>query len=133
MKYNTKQKEIILNYLKNNNKECITINEIYQKLNKEVGKVTIYRYLEQLEKENIVNKYSLSNKESATYKFNGCLYNNHIHLMCFKCEKIIHIDCKELEEHIKKDHNFTPDMCKTTIYGICKECENKGENNEKSN
>ena len=131
MKYNTKQKETIMNYLKNNSNECITINDIYLTLNKKVGKVTIYRYLEQLEKDNIVNKYTFNNNEPATYKYNTCTYNNHIHLMCCRCGEVSHIDCKELEEHIKSEHKFTPDMCKTTIYGICKNCINKGENDEK--
>jgi len=126
MTYNTKQKDIILDYLKNNKDKCLTINEIYNELVKtnNIGLTTIYRFLNKLENENIIKKYV--DQKEATYQYiNNDECKNHIHLKCLKCNRIIHLDCHDavnLSKHIKEEHNFNID---STIFGICKECNNE--------
>ena len=53
--YNTKQKDIILNSLKKYDHE-FTVKELYNDLNQEIGLTTIYRYIDKLLKEEIINK-----------------------------------------------------------------------------
>ena len=127
MSYNTKQKDIILNYLINNKDKCLTINEIYNSLIKNsnnIGLTTIYRFLNKLENENVIKKYT--DKKEATYQYianEEC--KNHIHLKCLKCNRIIHLECNDavkLSNHIKDEHNFYID---STIFGLCKECLNE--------
>ena len=123
MSYNTKQKDIILNYLIKNKDKCLTINQIYDYLknDNQIGLTTVYRFLNKLEKDNLIKKYT--DKKEATYQYidnEEC--KKHIHLKCIKCNKIIHLDCNEanhLSKHIKEEHNFNID---STIFGICKEC-----------
>ena len=69
MTYNTKQKDTILNYLKKNEDKCLTINEIYSALVKDnnIGLTTIYRFLNKLEEDNIIKKYT--DKKEATYQY----------------------------------------------------------------
>ena len=123
MTYNTKQKDIILNYLIENKDKCLTSNQIYEYLKKDnkIGLTTIYRFLNKLESENLIRKYT--DKKSATYQYiNNDECKNHIHLKCIKCNSIIHLECDEalnLSKHIKDEHNFNID---STIFGICKEC-----------
>lgn len=126
MTYNTKQKDTILNYLKKNEDKCLTINEIYSALVKDnnIGLTTIYRFLNKLEEDNIIKKYT--DKKEATYQYiNNDECKNHIHLKCLKCNRIIHLDCHDannLSKHIKEEHNFNID---STIFGVCKECLNE--------
>lgn len=123
MSYNTNQKTIILNFLKNNKDKCFKLNEIYDflKNDNKISFTTIYRYLNNLEKDNVVKKYT-DNKEAMYQYVDTDKCRNHMHLKCIKCNNIIHLDCNEaidLKNHIKEQHEF---MLDTTIFGVCKEC-----------
>ena len=126
MTYNTKQKDIIINYLIKNKDKCLTINQIYNYINKnnKIGLTTIYRFLNKLESESLIKKYT--DKKEATYQYiNNVECKNHIHLKCLKCNQIIHLDCNEaikLSKHISDEHKFIID---STIFGLCKECQNE--------
>lgn len=124
MSYNTKQKDLILDKIKNK-KTSFTIKDIYADLNKEVGLTTIYRFIEKLEKETLVTKEI--NEDNITYYqyLEKCEHNNHFYLKCEKCKNIIHIDCdciNELYNHIKNEHEFKLNKEKIIINGICKKC-----------
>ena len=131
-KYNTKQRERILKYLKENKDSNITADEIinyFKSTNDKIGKATVYRYLNNLVKENIVKKYMVENRNCSCYQYieeQNC--DSHYHLKCEKCNKIIHLECDEfkgVENHIAKEHDFELDSVKTVLYGICKECSKK--------
>ena len=112
MSYNTKQKDLILDKIKNK-KTSFTIKNIYADLNKK------------LEKETLVTKEI--NEDNITYYqyLEKCEHNNHFYLKCEKCKNIIHIDCdciNELYNHIKNEHEFKLNKEKIIINGICKKC-----------
>ena len=125
--YNTKQREVILEFLNKNKSECLTVSDILTKLKKEgIGQTTIYRFLNQLEKEKLIRKYQIENGLGCTYQLvdNECL-DNHIHLKCMDCGKLIHLDCKEMNYligHVNDNHKFNMDISKTIIYGKCTKC-----------
>lgn len=125
MSYNTKQKDLILDIIKNK-KTSFTIKDIYNDLNKEVGLTTIYRFIEKLEKENLVTKEI--NEDNITYYqyLEKCDHNNHFYLKCEKCKNVIHIDCdciNELYDHINNEHKFKLNKEKIIINGICSKCQ----------
>lgn len=128
-RYNTKQKEIILNFLKENNDKDLTIEEIVYSLkanNLNVGETTVYRYIEILVQEGKVKKYLFENKSRASYQYiENKKCDEHFHLKCTKCSKLIHLDCREFElikNHILKEHNFEICNSKTILYGLCENC-----------
>lgn len=128
--YKTKQKDLILNCLIKYKNQHVTADEIMGYLNKEnaaVGRTTIYRYLEKLVSEGIVRKYLIEEGKSACYQYmdgnNEC--NEHFHLKCVNCGKLMHIDCdylKEINCHVADHHGFQIDHSKTVLYGYCKAC-----------
>lgn len=131
-KYNTKQREKILNFLKDNKDSNITAEEIlnyFGSKGENIGKSTVYRFLNNLVKENVIKKYMVEGRNCSCYQYieeKNC--NDHYHLKCEKCNKIIHLECdefKEIQKHIAKDHDFELDSVKTVLYGICKECNKK--------
>jgi Fur family ferric uptake transcriptional regulator len=129
--YKTHQKEIIMNlFLKNKNKH-LTAAEIVNYINQtdeSIGTATVYRYLDKLVNIGTIRKYFLDDKTSACYQYidpkNKC--NEHFHLKCIECGKLIHIDCSHMQtigEHILAEHGFTIDNSRTVLYGRCRSCE----------
>ena len=128
--YKTKQKDLILEVIKNENQE-FTIKDIYEKLNNKVGLTTIYRLVDKLVEESILSK--TINKENITYyQYLGqCEHENHFYLKCDMCGKLIHIDCdciNELSNHILEHHKFQTNKEKIIINGRCNSCLSKGGN-----
>lgn len=129
--YKTKQKANIIKYLQDNKDKHNTVENIllyFKSINEPIGKATVYRHLDNLVEENKVRKYiSSESGGAACYQYidneNSCI--EHYHMKCIKCGCLIHLNCKELgalSKHIFKEHEFTLDLCRTTLYGTCKKC-----------
>ena len=96
-KYNTKQQELILNYLKQNHEK------------------------------DVVDKYYIdSNSVSSYYKYikdDKC--KEHIHFRCEKCRKTMHLendDLEKIETALEKEYKVKLDPSKTVLYGQCNGC-----------
>ena len=124
MSYSTKQRDLILNIIKSK-KEEFTIKDIYNDLKEEVGLTTIYRMIDKLVEEKIVNK-TIGKDNNTYYQYLGkCSHDNHFYLKCEHCGKLEHIDCDcitDLWSHIFKEHNFKPSKENIIINGLCKKC-----------
>lgn len=131
--YKTKQRECIIEFLKENNDKHITADEIiehFKSIGNPIGKSTVYRCLDKLLAENVVRKYVISERDGSCFQYidkhDECI--NHYHMKCNKCGKLYHLECdevNELQNHILKHHNFKIDICKTVLYGLCEDCMNK--------
>ncbi len=129
--YKTKQRAVIEAVLKAS-KGHLTVEEICKRLEKSgenVGRTTVYRTLERLEKEGTVRKYS-SVGDSSCYQYvsNAKACNSHFHLKCESCGRLIHLECGELTAisgHIAEHHGFSVNPLKTVFYGVCEVCKEK--------
>ena len=124
MTYNTRQKDLILEVVKNENKE-FTIKDIYNELNDKIGLTTIYRFVQKLVDKGEINKYI--GKDNITYYeyLEKCDKNNHFYLKCDKCGTLEHVDCdciEDLTNHIYKKHKFIPNKEHIIINGLCNNC-----------
>lgn len=128
--YKTKQRDIILEVLKNNTDKhlsCEEICEILRNNGKKVGTTTVYRYLEKLYRNGLLTKYT-ADKESAKFSYAKEDCRGHFHLKCTECGEIFCGDCSFLSgllEHVNNEHGFTVEPAKTTLYGICKGCSDR--------
>ncbi|MDD6276277.1 MAG: transcriptional repressor [Clostridia bacterium] len=128
--YTTKQGEAVLSLLKSRSGTHFTADEIVAALMKSgvsVGKATVYRHLDKLIKRGLVRKYVVDEGVSACYEFithsGDC--TRHYHLKCSECGRLLHIECKYLDEvssHILKNHGFIISPEKTVLYGVCESC-----------
>lgn len=131
--YRTKQREAILRYLKSSSSKHVSIDDVLNFLRadgEKVGRTTIYRYMEKLTEEGILRKYFIEEGAGACYQYIdqelGC--EEHFHLKCLKCGKLIHVECDYLSHigaHILEEHEFQIDNTKTVFYGTCGECGRK--------
>ena len=128
--YKTKQKAVILDLLKKNSDREFTVDGLVELLRSEaftVGRTTVYRYLDYLVKNGDVRKFVSENTRQATFQYvehkHEC--EEHMHLKCMKCGKLIHLSCdfmNGVSEHILSHHSFTIDNAKTTLLGLCDDC-----------
>ena len=125
MKYKTKNRSKIIEFLKSKENEHLTIQEIQNYL-PDIPQATLYRIIESLVNEGIVRKYFLSPNSSCCFQYADChIDHQHFHLVCEQCGKLIHLDCDEVDhliEHLKADHNFTVDVSRVNLYGLCDKC-----------
>ena len=126
--YNTKQKDLIFNLIKNE-KNKFTVKDIYDKLNRKIGLTTIYRFVDKLVNDSILTK-SVDARNIVYYQYiEKCNCDNHFYLKCDKCGILKHIHCECINEitlHILKEHNFKSSENGIIINGICEMCAKKG-------
>lgn len=132
--YATASRKKILDFLKKSSDRTVTAADVdaYLKENdSEVNLTTVYRYLDKLAKDGTVMKYVAEKGSQAAYQYvePGRHCEEHLHLKCTCCGRIVHLDCAFMEEfagHIEKDHGFTLQCRNSILYGICGECREKG-------
>ncbi len=131
-KYKTKQREILLDYLESIPGVHITASDVceyFKGHGANIGQSTVYRQLESLVDEGIINKYIIDGNSPACFEYVGA--NSHedadtcFHCKCEKCGKLIHLHCDELEEiqvHLYEEHRFKMNPMRTVFYGLCEQC-----------
>lgn len=117
---NTVQKKAVYDNIKNRY-DHPTATDIYNDLkghNLKIGLTTIYRILNDLVSEGIINKIITIDKLSH-FDFNR---TNHIHFICNKCNKIYDIEEKsfsKLDVQLKKNDHKIENF---SIIGLCDKC-----------
>lgn len=132
LKYKTRQHGLLLDYLKTIPGVHITASDVcsyFEENGATISKATIYRQLESLVDEGILNKYVLDPNSPACFEYVD--EDSHagpdvcFHCKCEKCGKLIHLHCDELKEiqnHLYNEHRFRMDPIRTVFYGLCDEC-----------
>ena len=130
--YKTKQKEELLEYLTQTPGEHFTVSDVcdyFKSKGTPIGQTTVYRQIERLVDEGMVNKYLIDANSPACFEYMA--RDSHVargicfHCKCEKCGKLIHLHCEELDEiigHMKEEHRFILDPRRTVFYGLCEDC-----------
>lgn len=129
--YATASRRRILDFLKKNANRAVTAADIDSHLKEndsEVNITTIYRYLDKLAGEGAVMKYVAEKGGKAAYQYveHGHRCEEHLHLKCVGCGRIIHLECAfmdEISSHIREDHGFELQCKNSVLYGTCKKCQ----------
>lgn len=131
--YKTKNKEYIIEVLREHKDIILSVYDIHEYLNEKnkfMNITTIYRNLEKLASKNIIMKFPSENGLKSHYqiKDHNCAMDDHLHLQCSECGKIIHLDCEfmnQINEHLKKKHNFDLSTQSSILFGTCENCKKK--------
>ncbi len=128
--YKTKQRESLLEFLKQNSHRCMSAEEIIDGIStdeKRASKATVYRTLELFTADGTVSKFIGARGQSAVYRYNG-EHHTHFHLKCTDCDKTECVDCgfiNRMQGHFLENHGFTVSATQTVIYGLCRVCQLK--------
>lgn len=127
--YMTENRKKIFSYLRDHSDTLVSAKNIYnffEQQNCKINMSTIYRNLERLEKEGTIIKYMSEDGKTALYQYETHKKaNEHLHLQCLKCGKVVHLDCHfmdEISDHVSEHHGFDIQCKNSIIYGVCKEC-----------
>lgn len=117
---NTKQREIILEIMKNDRSHP-TIQDLCQKvrnLDSTIGQATVYRNVSKLCEEGILKKISTDIDHYDYIKI------PHYHLYCNRCHQLFDIfdDNYFDKEGIEKKHHILIDYDSILLKGICEKC-----------
>ena len=87
---------------------------------------SVYRALEALDASGAVRAVHFGGGP-ARYEPTG---EAHQHAVCQVCQGILYLEnglIRELEEHLERDHRFTPMRTDLTVVGICAHCADAGQ------
>ncbi|MCR5740969.1 MAG: transcriptional repressor [Gammaproteobacteria bacterium] len=124
--YNTESRKKILSLFNNDKSKSYTSVDLVNYFKGSIDKSTIYRNLKYLEDEMVIHKILNENTKLYEYTLNDDCHN-HFHLKCIRCGKIVHLHCDDASKfisHINEEHDFLISEYMTTLYGLCKECQN---------
>ena len=127
MAYHTKQGKLLLDYLREQGSRHVSVQQIAAGLPEPIGIATIYRQLDKLAGQGLVQKY-VNDGGPACYQYvgdDGISCSAHFHLKCAGCGALIHLECEEmgrLIDHIYRDHGFRTDLTRSAFYGTCADC-----------
>lgn len=120
--YNTRQKELILRFLREHNHDSYTASQLSTLL-PDVGKSTLYRILSHLEAEGSLS-CSLKGR-SRIYSFRKGECVGHMHLLCKNCGHFIHLSkeaTRKISLIIENDTGFSISEIESEMRGVCREC-----------
>lgn len=123
---NTKQKQHILNIL-STAKRPMSINEIYSCCTEaypKIAKSTIYRNIDVLMKQNLIDKYYLKENEMFYQIKNTSAEHKH-YVICNRCKKIFDLPVCPIHDiqSSLNEYGFTVTDHYIQISGSCKDCQ----------
>lgn len=128
--YNTKTRQLILDYLIKNRQHAVSASNILEHLEAEGASpnpTTVYRYLDKLAGEQRIMKYVADKGERAVFQYvdEGRRCHDHLHLKCVQCGRIYHLDCDfmaQVRQHLEAEHGFVLQCEGSVLYGLCRGC-----------
>lgn len=124
----------IVNMLVDNRDKHLSIEDILN-----IGKLkghrlsiaTVYRTMTLLEQIGVVKKHTFNEDELAG-KYEICIYEkeNHCHLICQHCHKIIELPAVErelIEKIVLRGVSFTCNAWDIKVFGLCETCKENEE------
>ncbi len=130
-RYRTRQREDLISYFRTapgQHKTAADVCEHFRQQGHVIGTATVYRQLERMVEEGILNKYIIDKNSSACFEYvdpDECHQPVCYHCKCERCGNLIHLECEELDfvkEHVLIEHGFTVDPKRTVLYGVCADC-----------
>jgi len=129
MEYRTDNKRIVTEFFYRNRDRHFTTDAVKEQLESEgssIPKSSLYRIIGNLCRAGIIRRFESHESNCFVYQYanftSSC--DMHFHLKCIECGKLIHLECKhmnELKKHIIKEHGFIIGG-EGIINGICEKC-----------
>lgn len=126
--YNTRQKQVICDFLVANRDHYLSVDEIHSRLAQHKptpGRTTVYRTLEAMVADGSVSKVAAPGGEESRYRLVDEGQDKYGQLVCMCCGRVIPFDCDTLyhfSQHVQQEHSFTVNLMRSVMYGHCEAC-----------
>lgn len=109
----------------------LSVEEIEDTLRKDgnrIGKATIYRTMDLLVRSRLVVEHDFG-EGFKRYEHRFSTESVYEHMICLECGKVIEFESWEIQDvkaRVTAKHGFKATRHKLEIYGLCRECREKG-------
>jgi len=96
-----------------------------QKLDSDVHLVTVYRTIDLLKKEGLIDELDLLHLRGDRHYYETHGPRDHIHVACLRCGKVREFESRlydQLKEQIARDCEIRVSVSRTEVGGICNDC-----------
>lgn len=128
--YKTKNKDLIVDYIKQNKDKRFSANDVFAGLEREghsINITTVYRNLEKLTDNGQLLKFKNPGDDSSTFQYaqedKRC--SSHLHVQCTSCGRVLHLNHTFMEEftrYLDKESGFSINCCESVLVGHCRDC-----------
>ncbi len=111
--------------------EHLSVDDIERRLRERgdrIGKATIYRTLDLLVRSRLAEEHDFG-EGFKRYEHRLSRQPVHEHLICLECGRVTEFQSAEIqhvESRMQMEHGFLPARHRLEIYGLCRECTERG-------
>jgi len=101
------------------------ILERAQKLDENITRVTVYRTLEMLKRQGLIDELDLLHLRGHRHFYETHGPRDHIHVACLRCGKVREVESplyEELKQQISRDCGIEITVSRTEVGGYCEDC-----------
>ena len=123
----TRQRRVILEVM-DTAEQHLDVDQILaraQKMDPAVHLVTVYRTIDLLKKEGLIDELDLLHLRGDRHYYETHGPRDHIHVACLKCGKVREFESRlyeQLKSQIEKDFAMKVTISRTEVGGYCAEC-----------
>ena len=123
----TRQRRVILEVM-DNAEQHLDVDQILaraQKIDPDVHLVTVYRTIDLLKKEGLIDELDLLHLRGDRHYYETHGPRDHIHVACLRCGKVREFASRlyeQLKEQIARDFEMQVTVSRTEVGGICNDC-----------
>lgn len=123
----TRQRRVILEVM-DNAEQHLDVDQILsraQKIDAAVHLVTVYRTIDLLKKEGLIDELDLLHLRGDRHYYETHGPRDHIHVACLRCGKVREFESRlyeQLKDQIARDCDIQVSVSRTEVGGICNDC-----------
>ena len=123
----TRQRRVILQVM-DAAEQHLDVDQILErarKIDAEVHLVTVYRTIDLLKKQGLIDELDLLHLRGDRHYYESHGPRDHIHVACLRCGKVREFESKLyelLKEQIARDFHMKVTVSRTEVGGYCEEC-----------
>ncbi len=126
----TRQRKVLLQVMDNAERhlDADAILDRAQKLDPRVHRVTVYRTLDMLKRNGLIDELDLLHIRGGQHFYESRGPRGHIHVACLKCGTVREFEShlyEKLKKQIEQDCGIAITVARTEVGGYCRKCANK--------
>src|ERR1700729_4466564 len=126
----TRQRRVILQVM-DDAEQHLDVDQILsraQKIDPGVHLVTVYRTIDLLKKQGLIDELDLLHLRGDRHYYETHGPRDHIHVACLRCGKVREFESElyeEIKRQISRDCGIEITVCRTEVGGVCDDCRKK--------